>query len=309
MPSLKFIALLGNVDRSILQIELGNGFHIQEWPRTKFVEFCEIGCSEDVEYKLDNQWGYGHARQSKRRHVYVIFKEFKNYFDDHDKNLEPWAVKFRRWAIFEKNESDFLSDKITKLRLCIEGTINLCIQLYYKDDNGEIELDSSTEEGLYCENRLYKIKKSKIKKINDFLETPPLKLNHAYIHFALENFLESYRVAHNELEFIMLMIALEALFNDGKQELRYKISRGCAVLLGKTQAESKKIYEDLKELYNKRSTLVHLGDKSKLSEFDTILLKNYVRRGLFRAIELNLTKQNLAKKLTENGFGAFRRIG
>jgi len=307
MSQLKFIALLGNADKSILQIEFGDDFHIQEWPTDKFVSFCEKLFVEDAWFKLENEWGYGHARQSRQKHVYVVVKEYKDFPNPYDKNDDS-PDKWHMRLAFEDIENSYLNDKITKLRLCAEGSINLCAQYYYRENKGEIDMESASEEMLFCESRLFKIKKSELNKINAFLKTPPLRPKHTYVRFALENFLESYRVAHIELEFVISMIALETLFNDGKQELRYKISRSCAVLLGKTKNDSKEIYKNLRELYDKRSTLVHTGDKSTVNQTDALRLKAYVRRSLFKILGLNLTKQDLAMKLTEHGFGSFRRI-
>lgn len=122
--------------------------------------------------------------------------------------------------------------------------------------------------------------------------------------FALENFQQSYRVAQIELEFIALMIAFEALFNDGKQELRNKVARGCAVLLGKTKAASRIYFKEVRDLYDRRSVLVHTGDRSKISRQDVLLLKEYVRKSIVRVVQLGLTKEELSARLTEAGFGS-----
>jgi hypothetical protein len=105
------------------------------------------------------------------------------------------------------------------------------------------------------------------------------------------------------------MLAFEAIFNDGKQELRNKVSRGCAVLLGKTKESSRTTFKDVRDLYDKRSILVHTGDNSKITRTDVVLLKTYVRKSLQRVVELGMPKENLSVELSEAGFGNSKLIG
>jgi hypothetical protein len=105
------------------------------------------------------------------------------------------------------------------------------------------------------------------------------------------------------------MIALESLFNDGQQDLRYKLSRGCAILLGKTIEESGRIYKDVTGLYDKRSKLVHTGNKKNITESDVLLLKEYTRRSIRRLLKLDLSKATLSQEFLSKGFGAYKTIG
>ena len=312
MSKVDFVALIGNVNASILNVELGDGFRIEEWPIEKFVGFYEYmhGSAEhDIWFKLDDAWGYGHGRMYRPKNVYVVTKVLEE-FPSHDleKGQEKWLEAFRKRDIAESRVTNLLEDKIIKLRLLSEGSIKVCVEFFYSNDDGDLEMESSREEGLHCENRLYKIKKSDLDLINNLLKSPPINSRRKYINFAINNFSQAYRVAHTDLEFITLMIALEAIFNDGKQELRNKVSRGCAVLLGKTKASSRKIFKDVRDLYDKRSVLVHTGDTKKISRDDVLSLQSYVRRGLLRVLELDLTKDDLSVRLTENGFGSYSKI-
>jgi hypothetical protein len=87
-----------------------------------------------------------------------------------------------------------------------------------------------------------------------------------YIQLSLEHFELSYRVWPAGLEFITLMIVMEVLFNDGHTELSYRISRGCAVLLGTSIEHSQKIFKDMKRLYSKRSKLMHTGNRKSITD-------------------------------------------
>ena len=313
MQEITYTALLGNVDKSILHINLGDGFSIEEWTMESFVDFYEqtySAAEHDIWFKFDSDWGYGHGSIYRPKYVYVVTKELESFPPcNHGKDIDKWMKSLRERGEFESKVSNSLEDKVTKLRLYSEGSIKVCVEIFSSKDGDNVEMESGREELLHCENRPYKVRKSDIAKINTLLNTPPLHTRHKYIYFALENFAQSYRVAHIELEFITLMIALEALFNDGKQELRNKVSRGCAVLLGKSKPSSRKIFKDIKGLYDKRSELVHTGDKSKIENSDLLLLKNYLRTSLLRVVELDLPKQELSMQLSENGFGAYKKIG
>src|SRR5438309_3316261 len=281
MSDQKFLALLGNVDRSILNVELGGSFTIERWPIERFAKFYKEmhGSAEhDIWFKLDEEWGYGEGRKTRPEHVYVVTKQYDDYPEVYSvKDRDKWWASFKRREAFQREDEALLDDKITKLRLSGDGAIQVCVRFFYRDDGDELDMDSSTGEQLYCENRLYRVKKTEAKRINALMKSPPINPKHDYIIFALESFSQSYRVPHIELEFITLMIALEALFNDGRQELRYKISRNCAVLLGRTKAASKRIFQEIRNLYDRRSTLVHTGDKSVVSRGSMLLLNRYVR--------------------------------
>lgn len=312
MEQLKYAALLGNVDKTILRISLGNGFRIEEWELGKFVEFYEVldGCAEhDIWFRLDEEWGYGNGRKYRPKNVYVVRKDFDSYPpQDPGKDVNQWEEVFKRRNAFESEQISILEDKILKLRLRSEGSIKICVGMFYIDTDDGPEMQSSSEELLHCENRLYRIPTRDVESIQSLLDGPALASAHKYVTFALENFEQSYRVAQVELEFITLMIAFEALFNDGKQELRNKVARGCAVLLGKTKAASREIFKEVRDLYDKRSVLVHTGDKSKISHTDVLRLKNYARQSLARVVQLGLTKDELSARLTETGFGCFREL-
>lgn len=98
------------------------------------------------------------------------------------------------------------------------------------------------------------------------------------------------------------MIAAEVLFNDGAQELRYRISRGIAVLLSQTANEGKEIFRTMRKLYDKRSLLVHTGTASDLGMEDVRLLRGLVRRAIVRLSVLRLSKAQLSELLTTAGF-------
>jgi len=95
---------------------------------------------------------------------------------------------------------------------------------------------------------------------------------------------------------------MEALFNPGDQEISYRISRSTAVLIGKTRSESKIIFEDVRNLYKKRSNLVHTG-KADIKEEDIIKLRHYVRESIKALSTKSVGKDDALRELNTLGFG------
>ena len=89
---------------------------------------------------------------------------------------------------------------------------------------------------------------------------------------------------------------MEALFNEGPSDIKYKLSHRAAFLLGLCDINPIEAFEKLKDIYNKRSKLVHGGgnlyhnpDTSSFSKYTRrsiiifmILLKNEERRKISR---------------------------
>lgn len=313
MANVRYAALLGNVDKTILRIRIGDGFAVEEWPIEEFVAFYEDmhGSAEhDVWCKLDGEWGYGHGKRYRPKNVYVVTKRFDDFpIGPTGTNIDKEMEQFKRRIQFESQQTTLLGDKISKLRLFAEGSLKICVEFFYTEEDGIPEMVSSREETLHCENRLFRVGTRDLSVIQELLESSPLATGHKYISFAIENFLQSYRVAQPELEFISLMLALESIFNDGKQELRNKVARGCAVLLGRTKQSSRTVFNDVRDLYDKRSVLVHTGDRSKIKHADVLALKSYIRKSLLRVVQLGLPKDQLSIQLTEAGFGGYKQIG
>lgn len=100
------------------------------------------------------------------------------------------------------------------------------------------------------------------------VETPSLRgRNITNIQHNISLAFSYYMCAHNEpphgenISFIQLFIALEALFLREKDELQYRLSNRVAMLLGETPQRRKHIQESLRELYKLRSTIVHGAEK------------------------------------------------
>ena len=104
------------------------------------------------------------------------------------------------------------------------------------------------------------------------------------------------------------MISLETLFNSGRQKLSYRISRNTAVLLGKEKEDSETIFSDIKDLYDKRSKIVHTGNSNIVDQDDLLKLRHYVRESIKEINKIDKNKDEFLKMLDSCEFGEGSRI-
>lgn len=101
----------------------------------------------------------------------------------------------------------------------------------------------------------------------------------------------SFAVGANALvdRYIDLGIASEVLFLHGQQsELTFRLALHAARFTGTEASDRKRIFDDFKQLYKRRSKAVHTGRTDKLSKEDLALTSRVVdtiARGLRRAIQ------------------------
>jgi hypothetical protein len=128
-----------------------------------------------------------------------------------------------------------------------------------------------------------------------------LPFRREFLQLALENFELSYDVVRPPLSFLSLMISLETLLNPSDHEIRHRISRNAAVLMGKNLDESKRISSELRELYDKRSTLVHTG-KANISTEDVRKARNYTRESIKTIHRIDRDKNEVMELLDSTGY-------
>jgi hypothetical protein len=103
-----------------------------------------------------------------------------------------------------------------------------------------------------------------------------------YLRNALHYLYYSMRMHRTEDRLIHLMVSLESLFSRESQELSYRISLRATSLLTNMfdDRTPKDIVGDMKDLYDKRSAIVHGNQGVEVSVDDMQRLEAYVRRAL-----------------------------
>jgi UDP-2,3-diacylglucosamine pyrophosphatase LpxH len=112
---------------------------------------------------------------------------------------------------------------------------------------------------------------------------------------AFRYLLAAERLRRNEDRLINLFIALEALYSDRSGELSYKLSNRMASLLARTDQERGDIFEHVRDLYDKRSKIIH-GDLEKVTNEDMVRLSSLTKHSLtavFRLLRLYQTRKKI----------------
>ena len=126
--------------------------------------------------------------------------------------------------------------------------------------------------------------------------------NNEFIEIALDYFYDAEKkFVYSDEGFISCMISMEALFNEGPSDIKYKLSHRAAFLLGLCGMDSIQAFGKLKEFYNTRSKLVHGGGDLPYDP-DRHLASDYTRRciTIFLILLQNASRREIGKKQRKN---------
>lgn len=126
-------------------------------------------------------------------------------------------------------------------------------------------------------------------------------IQNRYLMNALNYFYYATRTQRLEDKLINLMVSLESLFTREIQELSYRLSLRVASLIGdafkgKTPSD---VLEDMKDLYKKRSLIVHGEEKIKITYNDVKKLERYTREAIkvFLFLSQNMDQSDILNLL------------
>ena len=208
-----------------------------------------------------------------------------------------------KWATGRTVHSQ-LQDKLRLLRLFKEGNVVMPYSCLYRDlPDGRPDIFGIMRSYPIWDRTPLILELSELEEARSFVNAHSLPLSEAYLQLAFEGFELSYEVHDLGLAFLSLMIAMEVLLNPSKDELRYRVSRNTGVLLGQDRVEGETIFKEMKDLYEKRSKLVHTGDRSLVAREDVLKLRRYAREAIKEAMRSRLSKDTLLSTLNACGFG------
>ena len=294
-----FIGLLANTDSSILNVTLDHGFKIHAISK------------EDGVRLLSNFECLPPMRIYRIFMEYSLISENKLYYIDNSFESDIGMGNDGVLTGFPSGMGEFsnnlvhgyLDPVIRLMRLFKEGNICIPLEYYYFIDYDTPKLCMSDDRGLYVSPAPYRLKSSEIPDLQEFIQNTKLPFKRSFLQLAFESFELSYQIHDRNLSFLSLMISLETLFNPGRQELRHRVSRNTAVLLGKDKKDSEKIFGEIKNLYDKRSKIVHTGNSNSINEEDLLKLRHYVRESIKEINKIGDNKDELLKILDSLGFG------
>jgi len=301
---LYFFAPLGNVDDSLLKLKLKNGFEISSM---SFEDGKKI-ISAIVRIPADDihHWPQYSTVFSQRK-IFFISNSFDFDLSKKDKNGNS-SGEFDLYKFVNNLVDQNLVIPLRLLRLFKEGNICTPFWCVYSiiEEKPIVLLAGGGTSNIQYQN-LFHLDDSEIENVQKFLEVIEIPLKFDYLKMAHENFELSYTVSNPSLSFLSLVIASEILFNPGSGDITYRISRNFAVLLGTSIEDAKHIQKEIRELYRKRSKLVHSGKEivNFVGEEDYVLkIRYYVRESIKKIISMNLLKDDLLDFLNSKGFGS-----
>lgn len=208
-----------------------------------------------------------------------------------------------RWHHELEKLEEPLDRQLRLIGLYLCGQVGRAASYWYTIESGKPILTYGVESMEHLRERPATIYRNTTENTNEFIVNNKLPLSPDYLQTALEHWEEAGRATQPHIEFISLMVSLETLFNVGAQDIRYRVSRSVAVLLGHTPEDADKIFEFVQKAYTMRSNLVHSGRAKGLENFEFWRLQRLVQRAILRLNDLKMSKDEFSLRLTRLGFG------
>lgn len=163
----------------------------------------------------------------------------------------------------------------------------------------------------YSHEDIHTIFDEDIDKINEIIDVFSINIDDKIIELALKNYDYSFFVPE-DVAIVLLVTCLEILFHPGdKDELKNRVARNVAVFLGNNSMSSKSIFDDVRNFYDIRSSLVHSGTyntkKIKKTQNEIISdLRSVVSEAIISyritVIDKGIKRDDFFYRLTSSGF-------
>ena len=286
-----FIGFLANADHSLAGIKMGDGFAVERRSTDDVAPFLK---------KIDKYYGLPKVSGFLNRNCVCVVKADLNQFE----GTPQGGVAFRPHV--SDDAYRFVQDKCRLLRLFKEGNVVLEYSFLYHvaDADGEVKPFGIIRVYPILDTTPFSLTPAEIPDAESFLRTTSLPFQEKSLQLALDSFDRSYETDDAGLAFLSLMIAMEVLLHPrDRDELKYRICRNAGVLLGQNPSGGEAVFREMKNLYDKRSALVHSGDRSSVTRQDVLRLRQYVRETIKEAMSSRMSKDELLKTLNACGFG------
>lgn len=300
-----FVGVLSNVDKSILQVKLDHGFVVDSLSIEEGLNF--FGELERIPTGLLGSsvlWeiftNYSCLSHNEDRIYFVrnsiLYTPNLNSFD---RSAEEKAVHDFHYRLAE----DYLIRTFRLMRLFKEGDIRMPFEYYYREENGRRQSEGKLFRYRNTSHELYQVSSLEVQELEKFVRDTKIPFLEPSLQLALEHLELSYDIDDLRLSFLTLMVGLETLLNPSSQEVTYRVSRNAAVLLGMNKEDSKRIFDNIKELYDKRSKIVHSGKSGDLTRDHLLKLRHYLRESIKKMCGINKAKDVILDLLNCQGFG------
>ena len=302
---IKYLGLLSNVDSSILKVKFKHGFKVESISYEDGIDFLHSieGISNDSwkaqNFLFEKIFSDYRCYNSNEKKMYFIKNTIKcKKLEDNKKLL---LRDSKELTYFHNNIiNGYLRNTLRLMRLYNGGDIRTPRNYYYIED--ELPSKSGYFTIRYVSDELFTIQEKDLQNLHEFLNETNLPFTHGYVNLALHNYEQSYETDSPILSILLSIIGLEVLFNPSDSEISHRVARNTAVLLGKDKDESEIIFNDVRNLYGKRSKLIHTGKSNNITENDLIKSRCYLRKSIKKINKINITKKELLNLLNVLGF-------
>lgn len=289
-----FLGFLANVDDSILKLNIGEGFRTEKMSQEKIKPFLDkVGFHYGTEGQGDI------LTQGTLPKCYCMIKDNVDEFESTEQG--GVVIKWRSLSPIHTQ----MSDSINLLRLYKEGDILLRFSFLHYGGITKPGICRVLREGPLWSKSIFSLKNDEVSEAQNLIDTIQVPFQHEFLRLAFDSFNLSYEMHNLNLLFLSLMISMEAMFNLSRSEVRFQVSRNTAVLLGKDKENAEQIFRNMKELYVKRSNIVHgsKSQKTRIDETDIMKLREYVRQSIKEIHFIGKEKQEIINVLNSCGFG------
>lgn len=307
---INFIGFLANTDSSILKINLDHGFKIEAMTVDEGIRFISTLQNRAYMEVYEESFHKFPIRNNSEDKCFFISNSFECDIGKNDEERRDHLIN-ERTKFDVTLVQGYLTPIIRFMKLFNEGNVYMPLRFWFFIDNNVPRLFMGESIGNnYNSWNIFTLEDFEISELQRFIQNIKLPFKEPFLQLAFENFELSYLTPTSNLTFLSLMICMEILFNPQDSEISHRISRNAAVLLGKDFEDSKKIFTDIKNLYTKRSNIIHgkiIHNRSKIVNVeDVVKLRNYVRESIKEINKNGKNKDDILEFLNSQGYGRDR---
>lgn len=294
---IRWVGFLSNCDDTILKFDFGSGYKVKTTDLNSGIsmisELYEESQNESANLLMRNL-----ADSITSKIIYYLEKisivdVTNNNFHD---ELQPEVFSL---AVEAQN---VLVEKIRKMRLIVPG--NIMMPLHYTKCYAPIPLlpGMGFQGGGDVIQELWHVEEGKIHELYESLSKIQLPFNDKILQVSFDLFELSYTTGNPILSYLSCMMAIESLLNPDRFEVRNRVSRNLAVLIGNDKEEVDALYKQMLDLYDKRSGITHGRTTKSVNQSDVINVRNLLRRAILEYHHAGMKKEKLLLILNKMGF-------
>lgn len=309
MVKTKCKILLESLSMPVPKIALQGGFLMRDATSEELKAFRDTFGNLEYRFKILN---YEKTKTLEKTY------ELPQAESIHGLSRPPDVEREPTFRALQENERN-LRTVLTALRLIKPGTLGYRISLFEPvEDIGHtawIESFMPVDQQAWGEGE-YRLDESDIETLQTFWAENKDRLFNldqlGALQIAISRFEMSYHKNRYIDKFLDLMIAMEALYLTGNEQMEMgcRMSQRAALLLGLDRYSRMEIRGRIKDLYDIRSKLVHGADPDKAkrkskyfknnSEFELMsFLKSYVRNSIIKFLSFCEDSKSIDKKLAK----------